>query len=317
VRPLFPGPEDEESPPSSRTSTPVVVSTDAFPASTATPPRTKSARRIAVASTLAVFALTAFIVGGTDANRASPKSTEATLSAAGLGAKAKGFGISGLEELSWCPDEMALVEKSGVSVCVDKWEAAVVEVLAGGKEQLWSPYTPVAEGRNVKAVSRPDMVPQGYISRNQAEKACAAAEKRLCTSEEWVAACEGPNGTTYPYGEVENPNACNTHGANPIKRLFGTSKKNWSQGPMNHPWLNKMPGTLAKTGAFAACTNDYGVHDMVGNLHEWTADTSGTFRGGYYLDTSVNGKGCGYATTAHSPVYHDYSTGFRCCRDAQ
>ena len=319
MRPLFEAPEDtpeQDGPPSSRTTTPVVVSTDQFPASAATP-RTKSARRVLVASTIAVFALTTFIVSGSDADRAGSKTTEATLSAAGFGVKSTGSGIASLEELSWCADDMALVEKDGMAVCVDKWEGAVVEVLADGKEQLWSPYTTVAEGHNLKAVSRPDLVPQGYISRNQAEKACAAASKRLCKSEEWVAACEGPNATTYPYGEVENPNACNTHGVNPIKRLFGTAKKFWSQGPMNHPLLNKLPGTLAKTGAFAACTNDYGVHDMVGNLHEWTADASGTFRGGYYLDTKVNGKGCGYATTAHSPGYHDYSTGFRCCRDAQ
>ena len=319
MRSLFPGPDDDapesEAPPSSRTTTPVVVSTDQFPASTAAP-RTTSARRVLIASTLAVFGLTAFIVSGSDAERAS-KSCEPTLSAAGLGAKSQGFGLAALEELSWCPDEMALVEKNGVSVCVDKWEGAIVEVMADGKEQLWSPYTPVVGGRKLKAVSRPDMVPQGYISRNEAEKACAASSKRLCKSEEWVAACEGPNGTTYPYGEVEKQNACNTHGSNPIKRIFGSSKKNWSQGPMNNPYLNKLPGTLAKTGSYAKCTNDYGVYDMVGNLHEWTADASGTFRGGYYLDTSVNGKGCGYATTAHAPGYHDYSTGFRCCRDAQ
>ena len=317
MRSLFPGPDEEmDGPPSSRTTTPVVVSTDQFPTATASP-RTKSARRIFGATTLATFAMTAFIVSGSDADHASPRTGEATLSAAGFGAKAQGYGAADLEELSWCSDDMALVEKGSVSVCVDRWEASIVEVLPDGKEQVWSPYTPVAAGRNLKAVSRRDTVPQGYISRNEAEKACSAAGKRLCKSEEWIAACEGPKGTTYPYGATENPEACNTHGQNPIKKLFGTAKKYWSQGPMNHPWLNKLPGTLAKTGAYAACTNDYGVYDMVGNLHEWTADASGTFRGGYYLDTTVNGRGCGYATTAHAPVYHDYSTGFRCCRDAQ
>ena len=30
---------------------------------------------------------------------------------------------------------------------------------------------------------------------------------------------------------------------------------------------------------------------MVGNLHEWTSDPDGTFQGGYYLDTSINGEG--------------------------
>jgi hypothetical protein len=40
----------------------------------------------------------------------------------------------------------------------------------------------------------------------------------------------------------------------------------------------------------------------------------GTFRGGYYLDTHINGNGCEYKTTAHSVKYRDYSTGFRCCK---
>ena len=43
--------------------------------------------------------------------------------------------------------------------------------------------------------------------------------------------------------------------------------------------------------------------DIVGKLHEWTADPKGHFRGGYYVDTWMNGHGC------------DDSTGFRCCAD--
>ena len=54
---------------------------------------------------------------------------------------------------------------------------------------------------------------------------------------------------------------------------------------------------------------------MVGNLHEWVMSARPTFRGGYYLDTHLNGDGCAYRTTAHGAAYHDYSTGFRCCAD--
>ena len=43
----------------------------------------------------------------------------------------------------------------------------------------------------------------------------------------------------------------------------------------------------------------------------------GTFRGGYYMDTTKNGEGCSYRTTAHDFAYHDYSTGFRCCMDPE
>ena len=57
------------------------------------------------------------------------------------------------------------------------------------------------------------------------------------------------------------------------------------------------------------------VYDQHGNLHEWVDDPDGTFRGGFYVDTSLNGPGCLYATTAHDVAHWDYSTGFRCCGD--
>jgi sulfatase modifying factor 1 len=86
---------------------------------------------------------------------------------------------------------------------------------------------------------------------------------------------------------------------------------------MNQPIINQLPNTLLPTGERAECTNGYGVYDMVGNLHEWVDDPDGTFRGGYYMDTTKNGDGCSYRTTAHDFTYHDYSTGFRCCMDPE
>jgi sulfatase modifying factor 1 len=83
---------------------------------------------------------------------------------------------------------------------------------------------------------------------------------------------------------------------------------------MNDPRLNQLEGTLAPAGKFKRCRNGFGAYDMVGNLHEWTSAPGGTFRGGYFLDVHQNGEGCAYRTTAHGPRYHDYSTGFRCCK---
>ena len=55
---------------------------------------------------------------------------------------------------------------------------------------------------------------------------------------------------------------------------------------MNQSIINQLPDTLLPTGERAECTNGYGVYDMVGNLHEWVDDPDGTFRGGYYMDTT-------------------------------
>ena len=76
---------------------------------------------------------------------------------------------------------------------------------------------------------------------------------------------------------------------------------------MNDPRLNQIENTVESTGAAVACTNEYGVHDMVGNVHEWADD--GAFHGGYYLDTEQNGEGCDYTTTAHAKGYYDYTLG--------
>jgi hypothetical protein len=93
----------------------------------------------------------------------------------------------------------------------------------------------------------------------------------------------------------------------------------WTQ--LNDPRLGQVEGALARTGSHEACVSGFGVFDIVGNLHEWVkTDPSlphGTFAGGYYLDTALNGDGCNYRTTAHAHDYHDYSTGFRCCADAR
>jgi sulfatase modifying factor 1 len=200
--------------------------------------------------------------------------------------------------------------------CIDKYEASTVEVLAGGKTRAHSPYDSV-EGLKVKAVTKKGVKPQAYISRDEASLACEAAGKRLCSDEEWMTACKGKHPTQYPYGDEHKEGYCNDSGVSSFNHYYGSantepSQEAYSWANMNDPRLNQLQGTLAPTGKFKKCKNGFDVYDMVGNLHEWTR--SSTFRGGYYLDTHINGDGCDYRTTAHAAKYHDYSTGFRCCK---
>jgi formylglycine-generating enzyme len=221
-----------------------------------------------------------------------------------------------------CPPDMASIDDR---FCVDRFEASLVEVLGNGEERTFSPYEQVA-GRIVRAVSVGHVVPQGYVSGDQAGEACARSGKRLCKPAEWRNACMGPSPATYGYGSTRESGRCNDHGKSAMGGVYGAPPQDrpgahgsgrsfWATDKMNNPALNQVPGTIAKSGDHAGCTNDYGVYDMVGNLHEWVADPNGTFQGGYYLDTKLNGEGCTYRTTAHSSDYHDYSTGFRCCSD--
>ena len=207
---------------------------------------------------------------------------------------------------------MALVDGR---FCIDRWEASLVETAPDG-EHPFSPYA-TPEGRAVRAVSVEGVVPQGYISRDQASRACAASGKRLCLEDEWVTACRGDDRHAFPYGDTREKGACNDSGVSPLRVFYRDSDAAYVAGPMNDPRLNQLPNTVARTGAFAKCSNGLGVFDMVGNLHEWVTSPRPTFRGGYYLDTHINGDGCAYRTTAHAAEYHDYSTGFRCCAGAK
>jgi hypothetical protein len=212
---------------------------------------------------------------------------------------------------------MGMVHVSSEDFCIDQFEASTEE-WEGTEWVPSSPYS-LVEGRILRAVSESGRVPQAYISGEEAEAACEAASKRLCSSEEWLSACQGSAMNTWPYGGEYLAGACNDSysGSHPLVDYFGTSDGIWDSTHMNDPGINQQPGTLAASGDFPDCLSEWGTLDQHGNLHEWVADEDGVFRGGFYADASINGAGCLYATTAHSRTYHDYSTGFRCCSASQ
>lgn len=212
--------------------------------------------------------------------------------------------------LGGCPAGMAPIP--GKPACVDRWEAHLVEVLDDGTEHTWSPYFNPGTLR-VRAKSGPGAIPQGYVSAVQAEAACKEANKRLCQDEEWVAACKGSRKTQFPYGNEEHRGTCNDARDQHPAMQYLESRDLSVFTKLEHPCINQLPDSLLPTGEKRGCATPEGDFDMVGNLHEWTADPSGHFRGGYYVDTWLNGHGCDYLTTAHEARYWDYSTGFRCC----
>ena len=227
------------------------------------------------------------------------------------------------ERLMWSPNE-GLVEAPGVgpcpngmvpngATCIDRYEASLQLVASDGSVTEWSPFFAPGTAR-VLALSREGAVPQGYIDGISAQRACTEAGKRLCTDAEWLRACQGPSGATYPYGNTRMPGVCNDARAmHPAVEYFGTGAS-WIYSELNNACINQLPASLATTGSHPGCVSTNGAFDMMGNLHEWTSDAAGTFRGGYYVDTVLNGPGCLYRTTAHTMGHHDYSTGFRCCQ---
>jgi sulfatase modifying factor 1 len=234
-----------------------------------------------------------------------------------------------------CSDDMVLVERT----CVDRYEAHLLESRADGTLAPHPAHEPPEQKRYV-AASSAGVKPQGFISQVLAADACQNAGKRLCGLTEWYRACTGSEKTTYPYGASYEKGRCNVGKNHLLSELHGANPNAWSYLAFNDPELAKRPGFLALTGEYDRCTSPEGVHDMVGNLHEWVADRvdatlrsklpvpvatqrrlgrhpgNGIFMGGFFSTMNQHGKGCNFATTAHDPRYHDYSTGFRCCKDA-
>jgi hypothetical protein len=223
-----------------------------------------------------------------------------------------------------CPALMALVEAEAGAACIDLYEGALLHLETDGAATPWPHFLPIDgyDAGEFRAVPAAGVFPQGYISQVQATAACEASGKRLCTFEEWTAACRGQpeHHYIYPYGDMYEAGRCNEGHESPIIELFGPDPT-YSDTELNDPRCDQLEGGLAQGGAYSRCESTYGAFDMHGNIHEWIADspagepTNGIFLGGYFVDATENGPGCTYETTAHAKVYHDYSTGFRCCAD--
>src|SRR5438445_11753117 len=111
------------------------------------------------------------------------------------------------------------------------------------------------------------------------------------------------------------PGVCNDHrDVHPAIECFGTSAS-WIWSELGWPGIDQQSSTVDRTGARSGCVTAEGAYDMMGNLHEWIEDPLVNFRGGYYVDTVINGNGCLYQTTKHDFAHWDYSTGFRSCAD--
>lgn len=209
-----------------------------------------------------------------------------------------------------CPAGMVGIE----GFCIDRFEASLEEIHSDGSTSPWSSNLNPS-GVSVRAKSAEGAVPQAYISQVQASAACNAAGKRLCTDTEWLRACRGPSNANYPYGNTRWPKFCNdSRVCHPAVQAHGTTA-DWIWSELSAACIGSLPHGRAISGGHDGCVTAEGIYDMMGNVHEWTADPNGTFRGGFYVDTVINGDGCLYATTAHNTTYSDYSTGFRCCAD--
>lgn len=249
---------------------------------------------------------------------------------------------------SRCPAEMVFVPPS---LCVDRFEGALADAktmrflspdvpstpnlfaiamgdFATKRETMGDLYArafpmprvpawQMGQAVEVRVESRADVRPSGYVTGIVARAACEASRKRLCKLDEWKRACRGQTDQPFPYGAQYVDAVCNVNGPiHPAAVLHGHS----SLGHLD-PRLNRVPsgsGTvLHRTGANPACASTWendAIFDMVGNLDEWVDVKGGAFAGGFYARGTKSG--CDALVDNHPQSYLDYSTGVRCCRDA-
>jgi formylglycine-generating enzyme required for sulfatase activity len=126
-----------------------------------------------------------------------------------------------------------------------------------------------------------------------ARQACLDAGKRLCSEEEWTAACQGPVQRRWPYGNVYAPDRCHDE-----------SRSRESQA-----------GEARPVGSSQGCTTPEGIADMSGNVWEWveTAGGGGMLAGGGW--NIAAGLGQCTARAQAAPDYRAAETGTRCCHD--
>lgn len=167
---------------------------------------------------------------------------------------------------------------------------------------------------NGKAVSKAGQEATTNVTWFDADKACKAAGKRLCTEGEWLSACSGAlavdenrngdysddplKGSTYPYGEYYKAGVCNDQ----------------VLPPKDASAANPPPPPPLITGNHPECKSKFNVYDLTGNVREWVgfvAPRSAYFGGAFY---SRDDAACISRAESFGPFAKQEALGFRCCR---
>ena len=150
----------------------------------------------------------------------------------------------------YCPEGMVSVRDSSEQpvYCIDRFEIVIVGEELGNADQgtSWPDGSTLAYAQSVY-----DVAPSTHFSWYQAVALCQNAGKYLCTTQEWVDACDGlygSGGFNFPYGNSWETGRC-------AARLGAEAQ--YYEAPQS-------------TGSLTECVSAWGTYDQIGNIWEWT-----------------------------------------------
>jgi sulfatase modifying factor 1 len=159
----------------------------------------------------------------------------------------------------------------------------------------------------------PGAQPRVLVDYYEAERSCKSVGKRICKEDEFYLACEGPEHWPYAWGHVRHPSPCNID-----RPYFMVDWLKWAKG--GEPMVEEARRLdQALPIGSSKCWSPYGVHDIAGNVDEWTRsrpgrELEGSLNGGYWGPVQ---NACRYVTLVHGPEFLFYQIGFRCCSEAK
>lgn len=161
--------------------------------------------------------------------------------------------------------------------------------------------------------------PPWLVSWYDAQATCRAQGKRTCWDWEWVAACEGPDETPFPYGWERDASKCNIDNTWISPELDLVYSKDPEKALRE---LSRLDQSVP-SGAMPGCVSGYGVYDLTGNLDEWVTRAERSdghksrwagLKGGAWGHVR---NACRPMTTSHPPEFTYYFISFRCCKDPE
>jgi formylglycine-generating enzyme len=162
--------------------------------------------------------------------------------------------------------------------------------------------------------NRFDEFPLVVTTFAESQAYCAESSKRLCNESEWTFACEGESALPYPYGYARDSSACQIDVPGPgiNEDTFNPRTTGRTADGLSQAWRGVPSGHKPR------CVSPFGIHDMTGNVDEWTTTVRtwgypSILKGGYWGKVRTR---CRPQTRAHGPMFVTYEQGFRCCKDA-